>query len=480
MYSRQLLRRVIFCLALLATATTTSRGQDAATATTQPPQNAEAPLTPREAALLDQVRKLELRVEALEHASGAMATQTAPATGAVSSSVAASQPVATRPATSHTTATAAATTQQASNPEVVAAPPLPDGKSVKLYGRVELDTLYSSRETNPLDPRQFNGYSTAAGPLNPSSATFNPRFTVVGLEASTHSGSQTLNAKIETDFYSTDSANDITPRLRLAYVEYSRGNTKATFGMDWLPVAQLLPDLLDFSIMGYTGNVWQRIPQLTLRQKFGQHWEVLGTAFRFERGFTLQPAPFVSNPFTDPVKTPYIGTRVAYQNWGANKAGMFAISGAYRQFSYPTTHQTIASDLIAAELVVPVTSKLKWNSKIAHGQALGDEFFRFGQSLNGTIPIKTTTGWTELAYSATKRLTFASGYGLDNPLGKDLAGISNNSENYHRNARFFGDTVFDLYHGVSVGLEVNYLHTNWTDGSKYTAYQPMASFFYSF
>lgn len=182
---------------------------------------------------------------------------------------------------------------------------------VKPYGRVELDVIYSSRGTNQLDPRQFNGYSTAAGPERGSSSTFNPRFSVFGLDGDLRKNDQRLHATVEFDFYSTDQANLITPRLRLPYVEYSKKKTRATFGMDWLPVASLLPDILDFSIMGYGGNLWQRIPQITLRQEIGEHWEVLETVFRFERGFTLQPRPAES--FNDPVKMPYIGTRIAYQ-----------------------------------------------------------------------------------------------------------------------------------------------------------------------
>lgn len=428
----------------------------------------DAPLTPREAALLEKLRRLEERVDALEHAKTSGDASVAPIvtkTESTSSDIA--------PKLTSAPVEKAAVTAPESGPT--------SGKpAVKVYGRVELDTIYSSRQTNPLDPRQFNGYSTAAGSIGNSSATFNPRFTVVGVEATSKGDSHALDAKIETDFYSTDSANSITPRLRLAYVSYTYKKTQATFGMDWLPVASLLPDLLDFSIMGYSGNLWQRLPQLTVRQKLGDHWEVLGTAFRAERGFTLQPAPYVSNPFTDPVKTPYLGVRAAYQNWGVKGAGMAAVSGAYRQFHDPSNQQRIASDLISAELVVPITSRLKWNSKVAHGQGLGDEFFRFGQAYNGDTAIKTTTGWTELALTATKRLSFATGYGLDNPLGKNLVGISNNNANYHRNARWFGDGIFDLGQGISVGLEVNYLHTNWTDGSHFTAYQPMASFFYTF
>lgn len=36
--------------------------------------------------------------------------------------------------------------------------------TVHPYGRVELDITTSSRGTNPLDPQQFNGYATEAGP----------------------------------------------------------------------------------------------------------------------------------------------------------------------------------------------------------------------------------------------------------------------------------------------------------------------------
>ena len=37
--------------------------------------------------------------------------------------------------------------------------------SITPYGRIELDAIYSTRNTNPLDPGQFNGYATAAGNL---------------------------------------------------------------------------------------------------------------------------------------------------------------------------------------------------------------------------------------------------------------------------------------------------------------------------
>ncbi len=356
--------------------------------------------------------------------------------------------------------------------------------SVTPYGRVELDVTYSSRGTNPLDPRQFNGYSTAAGPEPTSSATFNPRFSVLGLVSNYQRGDQNIEGRVEVDFYSTDSANLITPRLRLAFIAWSRQDTKITAGMDWLPVVQLLPDIMDFSIMGYGGDLWQRIPQVTLRQKFGKRWEALGTVYRFERGFTLQPQPGVSDPFTDPVKMPYIGARLAYQKWGMGGGGLVAVSGAYRQFTQAASSgPSIKSDLIGAEFAVPLSPKLKVLGKWAHGQGLGDEYFRFGQAYNatlGNLPIRTSTGFAELSYGPIRRWAFSAGYGLDNPVGKDLRGISNNDLNYRRNQREYVNAIVTVLDNLKFALELNYLQTSWTGGAHDSAYQPMASVFYTF
>ncbi|HZT28574.1 MAG TPA: hypothetical protein VFA33_01730 [Bryobacteraceae bacterium] len=392
--------------------------------------------------------------------------------GGTDSDTASSAPAPPAPSPAPSSATAA--------PAPAQAPQNNEGRvKVTPYGRVELDGIYSSRGTNPLDPRQFNGYSTAAGPEPNSSSTFNPRFTVLGLVSNYTKDDQSVQARIEFDFYSTDQANLFTPRLRLAYIQYSKDRTKVTAGMDWVPVASLLPDILDFSIMGYGGNLWQRIPQVTVRQALGKHWEVLGTVMRFERGFTLQPRPYVSDPFNDPVKMPYLGTRIAYQNWGAGGQGLLAVSGAYRQFTVPSTTVRSRSDLVNIEWVLPLTKGFHWSGKLGHGQALGDEFFRFGQALNGVSPIRTTVGYSELSYSHA-RWAFASGWGDDDPNNKDLHGISNNNLNYKHNQRVFANTVYDAFAHVKLGFEYNYLRTNWTNGDLFTGNQVMASIFYSF
>ena len=63
--------------------------------------------------------------------------------------------------------------------------------------------------------------------------------------------------------------------------------------------------------------------------------------------------------------------------------------------------QNINSFLLGTELVVPITKRLKFSGELAYGQALGLEFFRYGQDRNlGTgKEIRTVVGWGELDYA---------------------------------------------------------------------------------
>lgn len=393
--------------------------------------------------------------------------------------------------------------------------------SIVPYGRIELDGIYSNRNTNPLDPGQFNGYATAAGKSSNSSSTFNPRYSVFGLRADRTDGANVITGVVETDFYSqTDNAGNISPRLRLAFARYSPNNsrTSITAGMDWTPVMGLHPNLIDFSIMGYNGNLWQRLPQVTIRHQFSEHIDGLVTVFRFERGLSaIQPQtqrrPFTGNgvggvppvscnnptgnfacsenAFNDPVQMPYTGTRFGYNGTGKLQGLMVAVSGAYRWYrSAPTalvggipSGQDINSYVVGGELVVPITRQLKFSGEIAYGQGLGVEFFRYGQDRNlGTgKPIRTTVGWGELDYAHDKDTTFIAGYGFDNPLNSDLQGdVAGPDTQYLLNHRTYVTAVRHIWSDFYVSFEWNHLMTEWSTNERFAGDNFMLSTWYNF
>jgi len=394
--------------------------------------------------------------------------------------------------------------------------------SIIPYGRVELDAIYSSRNNNPLDPGQFNGYATAAGRSGNATSTLNPRYSVFGVRAERTDGKHSLTGVVEVDFYGqTDNANNLPPRLRLAYVRYEVAKTNITIGMDWTPIMALHPDLIDFSIMGYGGNLWNRLPQITVRHKFTDNIEGLFTVMRFERGLSAgccgnvqaRPGPNTPpsgsapggggsniDPFNDPAQHPYYGARLAYNGTGSLQGMMVSLSTAYRYYRSAPIRcniagtcanapagfggQDINSYLVGAEVVMPISKRLKFSGEIAYGQALGNEFFRWNQELNLTTgkPIRTWVGWAQLSYAPTKSYTFLAGYGFDSPLKSDVRGSTTAIDTqYQQNQRMYVTAIRPIWADFYIGAEFQNLWTAWADNeSRFSGQQYNLSVWYNF
>jgi len=373
-----------------------------------------------------------------------------------------------------------------------------EGKfTVSPYGRVELDAIISSRNTNPLDPTQFNGYSTAAGKSNASSSTFNPRFSVIGVRADRSSADRNLSGMVEVDFFGeTDTGNNPLPRLRLANIHYRAGANEIAIGQDWTPVMALHPDLVDFSIAGYTGNLWQRIPQITFTHKFTDNISGLVTLLRFERGLSGQKVATSGSgaseaAFGDPERQPYYGARLAYTGTGRAEGVLVALSTAYRYYRSGASTanglavpsgRSINSYLVGSELVVPL-GPVKFSGELAYGSALGAEWFRFGQERNlGTgKAIRTLVGWGQLNYSPVKDYTVLAGYGFDNPVDSDLKGTTALvDQQYLLNQRSWLTLIHPLWENFNLALEWNHLMTSWSTGEKFHGNNYMLTTWFNF
>lgn len=345
--------------------------------------------------------------------------------------------------------------------------------NMRLYGRVKVDVNY--------DTAQFEKYNdfigtVKAGPSYTNDSTnFNPRDTRFGFETSHTDGDWTGLGRFEVDFYGTNSVNNLIPRMRLAYVKmvYNPCDTSILVGQDWIPVAQLNPNTVDFGILTAAGNLWWRVPQVTVRKQIGD-FEVLASAMKHRRQYT-----------TEEDRMPWVLGRIAYNEGLLGKGNSVALGGGYRTESvYKTTTSAeghrIERYLLAAELKLahgPFTLRAEpWI-----GQGIGDEFLRYDMSVNyhnGTgdtanpEAIWAIGGFVDLTYKVNPKLSFTVGYGVDDPKDEDLGGITftnydslsdtvkaQRDRQFTMNSQLFFNTWYQLTRAIKVGAEWIHLKT---------------------
>ncbi|MEW6328199.1 MAG: hypothetical protein AB1487_11525 [Thermodesulfobacteriota bacterium] len=360
-------------------------------------------------------------------------------------------------------------------PPVVAAPAKPAEGDVwtkynmRLYGRVKIDLHHDTAQFYNNDwvgaVKNVSGYTN-------DSTNFNPRDTRFGFEASHTDNGWTGLGRFEVDFYGTnapgDNGNNLIPRMRLGYVNliYNPCNTSLLIGQDWVPVAQLNPSQIDFSILTASGNLWWRVPQVTVRKQIGD-FELLASAMRHRRTAT-----------TDEARMPWVLGRVAYNGGLLGKGCSVALGGGYRTESvakstWTTADHRIERYLLAAELKL-VRGPWEFKAEPWIGQGIGDEFWRYDLSVNyhngvgDTADPETIWAWggfVDLTYKVDPRLSFTVGYGVDDPRDEDLAGINFNDGNAARdrqftmNSQLFFNTWYQLTKAIKVGAELIHVKT---------------------
>lgn len=339
--------------------------------------------------------------------------------------------------------------------------------NMRLYGRIKFDLNYDTAEF------KYNDFVAAVKEdASNDSVNFNPRDTRFGFEASHTDGNWTGNGRFEIDFYGDNNGNNLIPRMRLGYIDLANNSsgTSLRVGQDWIPVAQQNPATIDFGVLTAAGNLWWRVPQVTLRQKLGDV-ELLLSAMKHRRIDTEEEE-----------RMPWALGRVAY-NFG--DGNLVALGGGYQSNEYGQTGKDIDRSLVALELKLnlgPVLLKAEgfW------GEALDKDFLRYEMGVNDSDPnnpkeIESIGGFISLTANATDDITVSAGYGIDDPRNDDMKTMrgSLGDRQFTKNSIAFLNTWYKVTKGVKVGAEIMYVETerfSSTDaGMRYTL-----STFYNF
>ncbi len=363
------------------------------------------------------------------------------------------------------------------------------GMDIALYGQLKLDAVYSDSNAVPAGSSTTNGQIVAYNAPRETIATNQANFkaaavdTRLGLnfKAPDLSDGGKVSGKLETDFNGSSSTTTYTPRLRLAYAQLDYDKWAVNAGQQWDFVAPLSPNVMNSSSLNRAGNLGHRHPAFFLTNKWG---EIPGGKLTTRVGFIDSDAPFQQDS-----GAPVAGAYTAYDTRLFGKALSLGVGGLFGTNSNAllATKTTNSSNIYATTvgLTLTLADWLAFKTEGFTGAKL-DSFY--GNNSTGVTntsagvatskAVRSTGGFAEMTCKPVKLLETNYGVGVDYGNGdqtfSDRTLVWKSNRTYYTNARY------NLGKDVLLGLEYQYIATNWMDGVKGDDNRVQSSVVYKF
>jgi len=363
--------------------------------------------------------------------------------------------------------------------------------NMKIWGRVKFDIHYDTCQFvnyNDFLGAPGDSHLLGIGEQDNDSSTFNPRDTRLGFSAM-HSVDQWVGkAVVEIDFYGTNAGNNLIPRMRLGYVDLSNKDMGLGIraGQDWIPISQLNPSTIDFGILSASGNLWWRVPQVTVRQDLdvgdGMGLQLLASAMRHRRTDTASET-----------KMPWIIGRAALSFEALDGKHMVAVGAGYQDDKDQTTKDDLDRWLVCGEAKLnlgPVLVKGElWTGQGVDGHYLRYDLDTYRNDSGRTRVWEAWGGWIDATYKIIPEWSITAGFGIDDPDDSQYnarsrnQGLSNRTFQY--NYTYYGTTWYSLTEAIKVGAEFMWLEARREDPATGENYKDKgtrttASIFYLF
>lgn len=264
--------------------------------------------------------------------------------------------------------------------------------------------------------------------------------------------------------------NESTPFLINAYGELSNESCRWLFGQYFSLVNPLDPTLINFGEGMNTGNLVSYRGQLRFERFFNVADNVsvttqVAASQQFVTNFITYEEETEENASDNGV--PNIEGRVAV-GLGPVIEGIdrrtfeLGLSGMGGQIRALHAGQKIISvqDMIGSDIQFS-TERFGVKGEFYYGQGLGSYGGGIGQSLNNytALPIRDTGGWFELWTKPMRKVTVATGYGIDCPLEIDFD--QSRDAQRTRNEFYYVTVLWDVTAFFNVGIELDYRKTDW-------------------
>ena len=283
------------------------------------------------------------------------------------------------------------------------------------------------------------------------------------------------SGQVEMDFNNptaSSSAEMYQPRLRQGWaaIDYDQWGIKA--GQTWDFFAPLKTDIVNYSGMWRAGDFGYRHPQAYLTNKWGN---ILGGKVITQIGI-IDSDDIYQQTSGGPVGGAYASyaTQIAGKDVTLGLGGIFGTASTSVQNSRGHNNNDIDAGVVTAQVKLA-----DWLSLKGQGY-MGAHLTNFmsgpyGQSVVGiTDPynpqygssLKTMGGFAEITVKPMEKLQFNLGSGMDDVTNRSavIATAADQALMYSTNKTYFTNVKYSLTKDLIVGIEYQYLHTNYLDG----------------
>jgi len=312
---------------------------------------------------------------------------------------------------------------------------------VNLYGFIKTDLIYSDHGT------QTNEYRTyTSGGRKDRSFRASARATRFGFDISNGTN---VTGKIEADFNglsdsvagTAGTTTDL--RLRHAYATVTAGKTEILAGQTFYPITADLPETFNDYVMGNSGALWARAPQLRATYKPVDKLKLIAAVVR--------PTSKLTDAEGTHSEFPGIQCKIE-KELGKAKVSLAGASGVWKS---TTTQKNADVSAVVAAFFVPYSIFTLYGEAWT-GRNLSDFLGGLGNTGYGDKAAASRGGFLALKVKPQNSLWFTAAYGADDP---DNSKVATNGKT--RNSTAFVNAVVRLYDCVDIGLETAALVTQY-------------------
>ena len=344
---------------------------------------------------------------------------------------------------------------------------------VEWYGDLRLD---ASRDQNPTNNGNYVMYVSPLAPggdhpqmnITANQSRFGMKLTGSGY------GNTTLTGNLEFDLYASLTGVKVPEnkgmfQLRHAFITIAHGKFKFLAGQTWDLLAPLIPQTLNYPVLGGAGNIGHRHPQLDLFYiaKPVEKTEITFGIGAFRTlGCDLTPnLPLAEGETADKIDDgvnsglPSVQGICEYKREFASGSTIrFGASGLWGRLKAGTSlgqeqnYETWAAAghftfVTASDYGIMLETFTGSNLNAYYGGVVNSD------SING---LKAYGGWVQVWGRVHPKWKLSAGYGLDNP-DDDLVALKDRS----KNQVVFGNVIYTLIPKVTLGLELSEWQTNY-------------------